>query len=300
VIVVIRLWVAMTCCLFIATQSFAYTLQLGEKLHYKVSYSGLASAYEQWDVADGQFSISPELVNFRGQPVYEFLVKIDTKKYPIADALLKFRYLYRSYVDQAKTQVQFVELIDRVEKLKHEITWFDWDKKQAERFKLRRKKRLKKGLFGKGEKQWVVLKNESIPQWLLDAQPEHEVGVPYFRSAGKGRVAVKDGTLDQLSATYLFREKELKLGETWSFPISTGKEVSNYQLNITAKETIHAAGKDWSTYRVEINTKNLHGVFKRSENTRLTVWISEFQRIPVKFEADVVYGLFSIQLASEY
>jgi hypothetical protein len=283
--------------LFLSSQLLAQNITLGEQLSYQVSYNGFASSYSDWSVADAKFSVMP--VNFQGKDAYQFLVEIDSSEYSVAESLFKMRFFYRSLLNIAKTRSMLIEHKNDGKKLKHKLVWFDWQEKVAEQFKNRKKKKVKQPWYVLGEtRKWVVKPNEVIPRWLLARYQELEKGVPYFRPSGRGKIPLSESTLDQLSATYLFREKEIKVGQTYRFPICTGKKVSTYELLVAKEEIIQIGQKMWSAYKIEINTKNLHGVFTKSDDSRLTVWLSKEKKIPLIYEADVIYGLFKIVLTN--
>jgi len=283
-------------CLFYLTPACALGITLGERLEYQVVYNGYASSFLDWEVADASFTVNPTLVAFAQEHAYQLLVEVDSSAYALADTLFKARFSYKSLLNASKTRNLLVEEKNNGTRLKHKVVWFDWQRHFAQLFKIRRKKKINTSWMS-SEKRWVVLKNENIPEWLLQNYTAPKLGVPYFRDAGKGRIPIEEGIVDQLSATYLFRTQDIVLGKRYDFPICTGKKVLTYSLTVDSEKTLKVNGKKWETYEVTINTDNLPGVFQRSDDSHLKVWITrDAQHIPVLFEVGVKYGVFTVSL----
>jgi hypothetical protein len=294
-----QLTLLLVCVLLFLFLSFSCQAQipLGEKLDYTVSYNGFASGYHDLVVADASFTTEPAILQFQDESAYEMKVSISSKAYSMAEKLFKARFSYRSLLNEQLDRTLLVEHLNKGKKLKHRVIWFDWKTGIAEMFKVRRKKRDKTKWFS--TEKWWVFSNESIPLWLLENFPEHKKGVPYFRSAGKGKLPITAPTYDQLSATYLFRNKTLEVGKQFEFQICTGKKIVKYALTVAKEESVLVGQQLVSAFKIIIDTKNLPGVFAKSDKSSLIVWVDQSDKhVPLKYEASVLYGTFVISLKS--
>jgi hypothetical protein len=99
---------------------------------------------------------------------------------------------------------------------------------------------------------------------------------------------VPDCVQDILSAFYLTRLKELKLGDKYPLTLSDDGEIKQVEVNVRKKEPVEAAAGKFQALRLE--TISVSGtLFKGGGN--LLVWLSDDERkIPVKFEAKVKLG----------
>ena len=68
---------------------------------------------------------------------------------------------------------------------------------------------------------------------------------------------------------------------------------------IIAEEKVETDAGEFDTYKVEPDTKDLAGVFKKSKGARLFIWVTKDARhIPVKISSKVFIGSFTAELTS--
>ncbi len=119
------------------------------------------------------------------------------------------------------------------------------------------------------------------------------------RGKRKDPIPVLPGSFDPLSALYYTRLADMKDGMTITRPVTDGKKNVMGVVNVIKRETIEVNGKDYETYLVEPDTKDLGGVFKKSDDARIQLWITaDNRRIPVKIKSKVVVGSFVGELDS--
>ncbi len=93
---------------------------------------------------------------------------------------------------------------------------------------------------------------------------------------------------DILSAIYLTRLKELKLGDKYPLTLSDDGEIKQVEVNVRKKEPVEAAAGRFQALRLE--TISVVGALFKGGGTFL-VWLSDDERkVPVKFEAKVKLG----------
>jgi hypothetical protein len=93
---------------------------------------------------------------------------------------------------------------------------------------------------------------------------------------------------DILSAIYVTRLKELKLGDKYPLTLSDDGEIKQVEVNVREKEPVEAAAGRFQALRLE--TISVSGALFKGGGT-LLVWLSDDERkVPVKFEAKVKLG----------
>lgn len=84
-----------------------------------------------------------------------------------------------------------------------------------------------------------------------------------------------------------------------SVPITDGKKNIHGTVHVLKRETVKLSGEIYDTYLVEPETEGIGGVFKKSKNAKIYVWLTaDKRRIPVKIKSKVVVGSFTGELIS--
>jgi hypothetical protein len=82
-------------------------------------------------------------------------------------------------------------------------------------------------------------------------------------------------------------------------PVTDGKKCIIGKATVIKRETIKVEGKTYDTYLIEPELKHIRGVFKKSKNATIQVWVTTDKRhIPVKIRSKVVVGTFVGELVS--
>jgi hypothetical protein len=123
----------------------------------------------------------------------------------------------------------------------------------------------------------------------------------YYKS-GKIRkeLPISVGTFDPLSAFYYSRSLDLKENSVIQKPVSDGKRWVIGKAHVVRRETIElASGDTYETFLMEPDLAHVGGVFEKSKNAKLQVWVTADQRrIPVRIKSAVVIGSFTGELVS--
>lgn len=113
------------------------------------------------------------------------------------------------------------------------------------------------------------------------------------------RTPLMEGTFDPLSVFYFTRQLEVGPGAPIERPVSDGKKCVLATAMILKRETLRLNGKEYETYLVEPDLKHVGGVFEKSEDARILLWVTaDERRIPVKIKSKVVVGYFTGELVS--
>jgi hypothetical protein len=128
-----------------------------------------------------------------------------------------------------------------------------------------------------------------------------EKGEARYSESGQKRepVPIQRGTFDPLSIFYAFRVQDLAEGKVMVQPVTDGKRTVVSTARVIRREKIRVAGREYDTYLVEPEMKNIGGVFEKSEKSNLQIWVTaDRHRIPVRIRSAVRVGSFVAELVS--
>jgi hypothetical protein len=108
------------------------------------------------------------------------------------------------------------------------------------------------------------------------------------------------GSFDPLSAFYYSRTMDFENGGRFERPITNGKTNGMGRLHVAGRETIKLSnGATYDTYRLEPELNQVGGVFQKSKDARITLWVTaDDKRIPVRIQSKVSVGHFIGELVA--
>jgi len=107
------------------------------------------------------------------------------------------------------------------------------------------------------------------------------------------------GAFDPLSVFYYFRVAELCVNKEIQRPVTDGKRCILGKAHVIKEEKIKVQEKTYDTYLVEPELSDLKGVFEKSKNASLQVWVTKEKRTPVRIKSEVIVGSFVAELIPE-
>ncbi|RJR44797.1 MAG: DUF3108 domain-containing protein [Desulfobacteraceae bacterium] len=115
----------------------------------------------------------------------------------------------------------------------------------------------------------------------------------------KGSLPIRPGTFDPLSIFYAFRLYDLEEGKELVQPVTDGKKIIISTAKVVRRERIHVGGKEYDTFLVEPEMRNIGGIFEQSEKHSLQIWVTaDRNRVPVRIKSGVKVGSFVAELTS--
>jgi hypothetical protein len=112
-------------------------------------------------------------------------------------------------------------------------------------------------------------------------------------------IPVKPGTFDPLSVYYALRLHDLKENMEIEKPLTDGKKWILGRARVVKREKVTVLSGTYDTYLVEPNLEHIGGVFKKSKDAKLQIWVTaDSRRIPVKIKSKVAVGSFVGELMS--
>lgn len=124
--------------------------------------------------------------------------------------------------------------------------------------------------------------------------------VARYKKEGRKRreLRLPEGTLDLVSILYHARSLPLEPGMAISRPLNSGRRQLLARAKVMRRETVAVAGRQWPAFLIKPDVRKAGGVFKKSKNAELYLWISTDQhKIPLKMISRVRVGYFSVELA---
>jgi hypothetical protein len=112
-------------------------------------------------------------------------------------------------------------------------------------------------------------------------------------------IPVKPGTFDPLSVYYALRLHDLKENMEIEKPLTDGKKWILGRARVVKREKLTVLSGTYDTYLVEPSLEHIGGVFKKSKDAKLQIWVTaDARRIPVKIKSKVAVGSFVGELVS--
>lgn len=130
---------------------------------------------------------------------------------------------------------------------------------------------------------------------------DHRQGVARYFKSGKIRktLTIPAGTFDPLSIFYYSRLLDWKENRRLQRPVSDGKKIVLGEAKIVRRETITLERGIFDTFLVEPDLKHVGGVFEKSNDAKIQLWVTADQRrIPVKISSKVSVGSFVGEIVS--
>lgn len=122
-----------------------------------------------------------------------------------------------------------------------------------------------------------------------------------YSDFGKKRepISLLPGSFDPLSIFYAFRLHDLREKMEIERPVSDGKKCVMGKARVIKREKITVVSGSYDTYLVEPDLKHIGGVFKKSKDAKVQVWVTaDSRRIPVQIKSKVIVGSFVAELIS--
>ena len=136
-----------------------------------------------------------------------------------------------------------------------------------------------------------------VRNYVVRFDKNGNVAYRYSKGVFRNAVIIPTGTFDPLAMLFLFRTKPLALGYDFAAPVTDGEKSVAGTAKVIRRERITTPAGEFDTFVVEPDVKNIGGVFRKSPNATLQVWITaDARRIPVRVQSKVVVGYFSMEL----
>ncbi len=264
------------CLLGVTSSLLSKSFQLGERLNYTISYSGILSAWQPLNIASAVLEIDPQLQNLNGETVVSAHLLVTTEAYAMAEQFYPIRYTFKSWFEPTARYVVMDDEMRSEKGFKQTVLWFDQDDKEVQRFK---------------RSDDRMAQNEVLPPFL-HRQYKAEESVPSgFRK--KGGVELTLGMMDHLTLLYRMRLQALKSGKVVELPASDGKDMIGYRVEVLGEERLSRATESRMTMKVKFVPQDRD----EGDLDAIYVWYAlDKARTPVRFYSGRGFGNIEITL----
>ena len=186
---------------------------------------------------------------------------------------------------QAKVQASTWKYLELIWKMRDSIeSVFDSQTMQPQRFVFHQRENRKKI-------DTTASFDPNTKKWSVDRQDGKKVNHFEF---------VSQSTLDPISAVYLARSVDFKIGDTLRLEVFGGKSRYLVMLDIVGKEPITVRDNKFEAYRIVPRVWNITSSGYAERVRQATVWISaDEKRKPLKIVSQAFIGSVSIELVAE-
>lgn len=113
----------------------------------------------------------------------------------------------------------------------------------------------------------------------------------------KNTLELSGNVLDSLSVLFHFRTHWLFKDRLISGLVTDGRKIVTGSGLVVGRETIATPFGELDCFKVEPETKDIGGVFQKSDNASIEMWFTaDDRRIPVRIRSEVAVGHFSLEL----
>ncbi len=110
-------------------------------------------------------------------------------------------------------------------------------------------------------------------------------------------IPISEGTLDPLSVFYWVRAATLVAGSHVQRLVTDGKEQVLGVAHVIRNERIKVPAGTFDTVLIEPDLSHVGGVFEKSPDAKIQLWISaDHRRLPIKLTSKVIIGSFTGEL----
>jgi hypothetical protein len=112
-------------------------------------------------------------------------------------------------------------------------------------------------------------------------------------------IPLMPGAFDLLSIYYAFRTQDLKVGMKISAPVTDGEKCVMGKGKVIRRDRMKVPSGTYDSFLVEPDLEHIGGVFKRSKDAKIQIWVtSDHRKIPVMLKSKVAVGSFVAELVS--
>jgi len=112
-------------------------------------------------------------------------------------------------------------------------------------------------------------------------------------------ITIPLNTFDPISTFYKMRTLNFKTDQDLSFPVTDGKKCFTQKGKVVKREKITIPSGTFDTYQLDVQVNHFSGVFKKSENPTVKLWVTaDGRKIPVRIKVKVFIGSVIFDLVS--
>lgn len=245
-----------------------------EQLEYEASYRGLLTADNKIAIAKVSLQTRKVVLPAFPEPLLETSLGVSSEIFPFVEENYRFRVRIRSLYQAESFALLAREKYKLTDDSKHEITWVDRKSGEVGRYRTQ----------GSGPELPAVLGN-----WVSTDKP--------FRFYKPAKHKLVNGLVDWLSMLQSLRQKQVTLGAEYRFPVTDGKRLLEYRVEVQGEEQIQVAGKQQQAWKLVFNALYTKKGVTSQYHAPVHLWLSKDPAaLPLRFVEHHALGTFTVEL----
>ena len=116
----------------------------------------------------------------------------------------------------------------------------------------------------------------------------------------KKHIQIAPGSFDPLSVFFYSRTLKYRENQEIVRPVTDGKRAILGRARVVRREKLKVNGLTYDTYLLEPDLEHVSGVFEKSKNASIQLWVTaDHRKIPVRIKSRVIVGNFSGDLIAD-
>lgn len=278
--------------LLLLTLTSPFMAQASEKLHYRLSYSGLITGFFWKKLADVTLNIKPEAINFRGENACRLTMTVDTSAYLFAEIIHPVRYHWDSILSPDLQYTLLTRAIDNGTSDIHEVAWYDWKSTAISIYRKRKEVDLNRNIYRAEEKMAWEKNSYAPPPTFIDPQPLLENGLNHLIQTGEFKRLLAEPAIDPLAMIRRVRHHRFEQFGALQMVIALDEKLHHYQAKVLEQTSLRQSDKLHSTLKI--------GVSRTAEGGRkgaMYFWLSnDSRRLPLRIDIKARLGMIHMEL----
>ncbi len=260
----------------------------GETLHYQLSYKGLLTSMIWADFADAKLMFYANRKTPEQQNGHQFVLHLSTENYTKAEMIHPVRYTYTATLDETIQRTILIEKIDTGASEQHEFFWLDWQNKETQLYKKRKKMQSSPDfLWSNIEEVWEKDGERDIPDFLKGF-PLLDESLSYLIHKNAGSKITGSQILEPLSMIYNLRTLDIEtIKDT---PLVISDNIRMYHIERIGLDEVDVNNTIYQAIKYKIQKQG-------KKDKHFYIWLSNDKtKIPLRIAMEAPLGKLHIQL----
>lgn len=281
--------------LFALALSNATVVEASEKLQYRLSYSGLLTGFFWKKLADVNFNLTPELIQFRNKAACRLSMEVDTSAYLFAEMIHPVRYRWESTLSPNLQRTWLARAIDTGRSDIHEVSWYDWENSTISLFRKRKEIDKNHDSF-ESEPEMIWEKNNYPPPTsFIDPHPPIENDLKQLIQTDKFKRSLSKPAIDPLAMIQRARYHPFKQTKELQMLVILDEELRHYQARLKEQSPLRIGDQlHPATLKIEIEIARME---ENGLKGTMHLWLKDdASRLPLRIDIQAPLGMIHLEL----
>jgi len=261
-------------------------LLAAETIDFKVTYHGMFTAYQEFDIGDVRLDITQTRSLLDDEPIVRAQLTASSAAYPLVEQFYPYRYDFTSYHQGSWPRSLAFERRKQTSRLRHDLLLLNWEGAALWRFGIDDAEQSEPLSSQLPAAMFKTLLVAGLPDYGVQLKPRPE-----------GQAPPPESTLDRLALLQQIRALPLLPDTSEDLTVTDGKEFIHYRVTVIKRELIQAAAGSRSAWKIRVEGfESDHGE-ERFRHRPVYIWISDDQRrLPLRFVIRHAVGTFTVEM----